>query len=54
MPRPADDLRAQLAAEDADFVAALLDDTVLQVTWHGVSCRGLRRARTAVRRKDAN
>ena len=28
MPRPADDLRAQLAAEDPDFVAALLDDRV--------------------------
>src|SRR3990172_9428008 len=31
MPRPADDLRAQLAAEDADFVAALLDDRVWPV-----------------------
>ena len=31
MPRPVDDLRAQLAAEDPDFVAALLDDRVWPV-----------------------
>jgi len=41
MPRPVDDLRAQLAAEDPDFVAALLDDrvTVARLGGHG---RGLR------------
>jgi len=27
MPRPVDNLRAQLSAEDPDFVAALLDGT---------------------------